>query len=138
MKTIEEIIREFDDFNLAVDEIGKFSKLTDSLFMHENPERALSAMYCVLERYPDEELGSPGPIVHAIEKCDGYERLLLESLMRQPATLTLWMLHRLIKYDPRIEYITALKGVITHPKVSDQNKEDAEVILSWVTCTSDE
>ncbi|MEC7840304.1 MAG: hypothetical protein VX777_09730 [Chlamydiota bacterium] len=138
MKTKEDIIHQFENFNLENHNIEIFRELTDDLFKNKNPESALAAMFGILERYPDEELGSPGPLVHAIEKCAGYEHMLFESLKRQPGTLTLWMLHRLIKYDPRKEYVDVLRSVIDHPKASEQTKEDAGVILSWVTCTSDE
>jgi len=137
-KNIEVIIDTLKDFNLENENyLEKLRKLTDELLAHPNPEQGLAAMFEILERYPDEELGSPGPLVHAIERCRGYEEALFTSLQRQPATLTVWMVQRLMKYDPRCQYVEALKGVIVHPKVSEQTREDAELILSWVSCTSD-
>lgn len=128
----DEIIERLEKFNLEGNYIERLGKITDAVLLNDYPETALPAMFDVLERYPEEELGSPGPLVHAIEKCRGYEEILLESLGRQPGTLTVWMLHRLIKYDPKPRYLETLRAVISHPKVSEQTKEDAQVILSWV------
>lgn len=128
----EELIEQLRSFSLEGDYLQRLSKLTDKILKEASPEEALQEMFGILERYPDEELGSPGPLVHAIEKCRGYEEELFKSLERQPGTLTVWMLHRLIKYDPKTRYIEVLREAIAHPGISDQTKEDAEVILSWV------
>ncbi len=132
----KEIIEQLQNFSLQDDYLQQLRTLTDKILKQPNPEEALDDMFGILERYPDEELGSPGPLVHAIEKCRGYEEVLFDSLKRQPGTLTVWMLHRLIKYDPKPRYVEALRGVIAHPSISEQTKEDAEVIFSWVKSTS--
>jgi len=131
-RDLEDIIDELNGFILEGDYTRKLSKLTDKLLQTTNPESALDAMFAILERYPEEELGSPGPLVHAIEKCRGYELALIDSVKRQPGTLSVWMLYRLIKYDPKAIYLEALQGILSHPKASEQTKEDAALILSWV------
>lgn len=128
----DELIEQLQKFSLQGDYLQQLRVLTDKILKQPKPEEALDDMFGILERYPDEELGSPGPLVHAIEKCQGYEEVLFDSLKRQPGTLTVWMLHRLIKYDPKPRYVEALREVIIHPSISEQTKEDAEVILSWV------
>ncbi|MEM1282278.1 MAG: hypothetical protein AAGG81_01850 [Chlamydiota bacterium] len=128
----KELELQLQEFSLEGDYLRRLGVLTDQILKQPNPEEALEGMFGILERYPDEELGSPGPLVHAIEKCSGYEEALFESLKRQPSTLTVWMLHRLIKYDPKPRYVEILRAVIRHPNISEQNKEDAEVVLSWI------
>lgn len=50
----------------------------------------------VLERSPlDDGFESFWSIVHFLEACEGYEPHLVESVLRNPAELTLTMLHRL-------------------------------------------
>jgi hypothetical protein len=132
----KQLIEKLQTFSLEGDYHERLRKLTDSVLEDPYPEEALVDMFGILECFPDEELGSPGSLVHAIEKCKGYEEELFESLKRQPGTLTVWMLHRLIKYDPKPFYVEALREVVIHPSISEQTKEDTEVILSWVKSTS--
>jgi len=128
---MEEIIEKLDNFSLKSNYLKRLRDLTDAVLATGRPEEALEAMLGILERYPEEELGSPGPLVRAIEKCRGYQESLLQSLEKQPGTLTLWMLYRLIKKEPESRYFQALEKIAAHPKASEQTKEDAEVILSW-------
>jgi hypothetical protein len=62
------------------------------------PRIAFRALFDLLERYPDADFGSPGPIVHFLEQFfrDGYEDQLIASVRRRPTSLTLWMLNRLV------------------------------------------
>ena len=39
----------------------------------------------VMERLPDVDLGSPGPLVHTLERLHGYENELMRSVRRQPS-----------------------------------------------------
>lgn len=131
-KSKEEILQSLEVYSLeGEDYMERLGRLTDDVLSLDHPEEALPQMFGILERYPDEELGSPGPLVHAIEKCRGYEEFLFDSLERQPGTLTVWMLHRLWLKDPKKIYIEMLEKVIVHPRASDLIKEDVDVILSW-------
>jgi len=44
------------------------------------PESAIQEMFRLMERMPDAELGSPGPLVHTLEAILGYETYLVDSL----------------------------------------------------------
>lgn len=127
----EKLVSDLQHFTLSGDYLQRLSKLTDLLLNEENKEEALPLLFGILERFPEEELGSPGPLVHAIEKCFGYEEILFESLERQPSTLSVWMVYRLMKYDANPLYREKLKKVLIHPKAGEQTKEDASLILSW-------
>jgi hypothetical protein len=50
----------------------------------------------IFERFPDADLGSPGPIVHALEKSpiDEHVELLASSLQRRATVMTVWMAER--------------------------------------------
>ena len=128
---ISGMIAQLELFCIEGDYLAQLRRLTDQILSCDHPEQALPAMLAVIERYPDEELGSPGPLVHAIEKCSGYEEALLVSVERCPASLTVWMIYRLYCKEPQSRYLNALKGVLTHPKASATVQEDAQIFLSW-------
>jgi hypothetical protein len=51
-----------------------------------------------MEDHPAVDFGSPGALVHFVERFygKGYEDLLVESIRRKPTAHTAWMLNRLI------------------------------------------
>jgi len=65
-------------------------------------------MIMIFERFPKADLGSPGPIVHALEKSpiDAHVELLAESIRRQATMMTVWMAQRCFR-----------------SKLSDQNRK---------------
>ena len=67
----------------------------------------------LMERHPLTDFGSPGPIVHFVERFykKGYEEELLLSLKRMPTLHTVWMLNRLIKTDQAEVYLDLLKDI---------------------------
>jgi hypothetical protein len=135
-RKLDEIIADFDLFCIEGDYIQRLSKLTDELLATSNPEKGLKAMLRILERFPEEELGSPGPLIYAIEHCKGYEIELLQSLKRQPTSLSIWLLYRLIQKKPEQEYVEVLQSLLIHPRSTEQMKEDIELILGWLGISS--
>jgi hypothetical protein len=85
-----------DDDDTAL--VEKLYDLTDSLQEVEDPERVYPSIFEFMENYPSAETGSPGPLVHFIERSfpGGYERLSMDSLRRKPASHTLQMANRLL------------------------------------------
>src|SRR5262245_27654729 len=59
----------------------------------EERRKAIPAMFALFERYPEAELGNPGPLVHTIEAMGGYENQLRMSIERCPSFYTLWMVN---------------------------------------------
>ena len=131
-RPISEIIAAFKEFTLEGNYLSALSQLTDELLTTNNPELGLDAMFSLLERYPDEEIGSPGPLIHAIEKCKGDEIKLCASIRRRPSTLAIWALYRLIEKDPQPLFIDVLKEAENNQEASEQIREDAALLLSWV------
>src|SRR5690349_16033760 len=91
------VVEQLDTFGVDPYEPENLVRLYD-LFrgFRELPDRAMPAMYSLLERFPDGEFGSPGPLVHELEHIPGFEGLLRASLERQPAMRTVWMVNRLL------------------------------------------
>jgi hypothetical protein len=97
-------------------------------------EGAIPAIFGVMERYPEVELGTPGPLVHELEALPGYETPLRESLSRQPAGLSIWMVNRLANATDGLEregWLAELRGVLDHANASPSLKEDALHFLAY-------
>lgn len=96
---------------------------------------AAPAMLSLIERFPDAELGSPGPLVHELEEIPGYEDLLMGSLQRQPEGLTVWMANRILNSElapnARTTWLTVLTDVMCHPNASESTKEVAAEFLEY-------
>jgi hypothetical protein len=86
-------------------------------------KRIVPAMFALMERYPDAELGTPGPLVHSIESLgsEWYEPLLIDSVRRQPVELNVWMVNRILNTNLKPEYrrrlLELMRSVPEHPKV---------------------
>jgi hypothetical protein len=60
-------------------------------------EPEIRALLAVFERFPDEDgYGVFWSILHCLEKCHGYEPLLVESAARAPVEFNLTMINRLL------------------------------------------
>lgn len=98
---------------------------------------AVPAILSLIERFPDAEVGSPGPLVHELEAIPGYEDLLMASLQRQPEGLTVWMANRILNSElspkARATWLAILTGVLRHPNASGVTKEVAAEFLQHQT-----
>src|SRR5437868_2568461 len=90
-------------------------------------EQAIPAIFELLERFPDAEFGSPGPLVHELEAIPGYELFLPESLHRQPTDLTVWMVNRILNSnvsdEQRNVWLAELRLVLEHPSARESTRE---------------
>jgi hypothetical protein len=63
-------------------------------------EKAIPAIFWLMETYPHADFGCPGPLVHALESLGvDYQGELQVSLRRRPTPLTLWMYNRIINAE---------------------------------------
>jgi hypothetical protein len=90
-----------------------------------------------MEANPDADFGSPGPLVHFVEEFQGhgYETALVESINRQAASHTVWMLNRVINgatdVKEKARLIEILSVASKHPFSSEQTKDRALLFLEW-------
>lgn len=87
----------------------------------------------LMERHPLTDFGSPGPIVHFVERFykKGYEKELLLSLKRMPTLHTVWMLNRLINGTDQAEvYLELLKEISENTSYDKEIREEALHFLS--------
>ena len=87
----------------------------------------------LMERHPLTDFGSPGPIVHFVERFykKGYEEELLLSLKRMPTLHTVWLLNRLINGTDQAEvYLELLKEISENASYNKEIREEALHFLS--------
>jgi hypothetical protein len=145
-RTIDQLItglaelkaEEFDYRTPGFDGNERLYELTNELMTLPQPERGIRALFDVMERMPDADLGSPGPLVHTLERMRGhYEDELVESIGRKPTPLAIWMVNRILNRtllpEQRQIYMDLLRGVSEHPAASDAAKREAQHFIQHQT-----
>ena len=126
------------DFDNEAEAVHKLYGLTDELMALPQPERAIPAMFDVMERMPDTEMGAPGPLVHALERMSGrYENELVESIKRKPTPLAIWMVNRILNgtrsREQRQFYMDLLRFAVDHPAAPESAKREAQHFIEYQT-----
>lgn len=129
---------DFDYANINAHGPERLVELTEALKSVPEPERAIPEMFRVMERLLDADLGSPGPLVHTMERWrGGYEHELVNSVRRCPSTLSVWMLNRILNTDltdhTRRMYMALLNEAATHPNASKDVRESAREFIEFQT-----
>ena len=94
---------------------------------------SVQSLLRLMERHPLTDFGSPGSIVHFVERFykKGYEEELLLSLKRMPTLHTVWMLNRLINGTDQAEvYLDLLKEISENASYDKEIREEALHFLS--------
>ena len=99
-------------------------EITEDLQERPDAFLAVGPILKILEANPDVDFGTPGPLVHFVEKFykQGYEELLVDSIKRCPTELTIWMLNRIIngsKGEQKAYFLQILKNVTTISTVNE-------------------
>jgi hypothetical protein len=105
-------------------------QVCDSLEKAQDRFDAVEAILKLMEKHPDADFGTPGPLVHFVETFykRGYEEKLLESLKRKPTPHTLWMLNRLINdanKKSKAKFVKVLDEVIARTDLDDETRQSA-------------
>jgi hypothetical protein len=134
---INDFISLLNTFEPSEDDTDNISRLYEMLRDFRSfPQRhrVAPAMLSLLERFPDADFGSPGPLVHELEAIPGYQPLLRGSLRRQPTGLTVWMVNRLLNTklpnDQRESWLAELRTAREHVRASEQARRYAEEFLA--------
>lgn len=128
IKEVEESIGK-DDFEVKMEDC--LMKLRANKIEFEAVEPLLRLM----ERHPLDDFGSPGAIVHFLERfyTNGYEELLITSFKRKPTMHTVWMLNRVINgSESPQEYISLMRAIGKRSDVDDTIKNSAQdFVATW-------
>jgi hypothetical protein len=127
---------DFDYNNIEARGWERLSELTDALIaLPEGREATIPELFSVMERMPDAGLGSPGPLVHTLEKLKGYEQELIRSVRRCPSLLSVWMVNRILNTDlptdTRKAYMSLLKETATRSDVATTIRDDARDFVEF-------
>lgn len=147
---LKKIISEFEalqprDFNLDYEGacgMETLDSLADELIANASPEIIAQTLLAFTERLsntteidPRFDLGTPGPIVHTLEKLPGYQQYLMESLARFPTPLTVWMVNRILnvseKNIDRERWLDVLRKISNDQNMSEITKRSAQKILNF-------
>jgi hypothetical protein len=107
------------------DEIGP---IADALEERKAGVETIDVILRFMEDNPNLEYGTPGPLVHFMEKFyrRGYEDALTASVLRRPMMHTIWMLNRLINgasdRTERQRLIDLLEKSLVHPLTDAETK----------------
>ena len=134
METLNSIIQKMEagmqdneDFeNIMMDCMGEIEE-------NYNQLDSVQPLLRLMERHPLTDFGSPGPIVHFVERFykKGYEEELLLSLKRMPTLHTVWMINRLINGTDQAEvYLDLLKEISENASYDKEIREEALHFLS--------
>lgn len=110
------------------DFMGELNSITNDLKDSHADINSVEPILRFMEENPALDFGSPGPLVHFVEKFyrAGYEAELLASLKRHPTSHTIWMLNRIINgtKDPnaRNSLAGALKAAGQHSLADDATR----------------
>lgn len=131
MTALEATIAALNAFVPADDgkDVARLYEIFDGVEKVKGRERAMRPMFEFLERFPDADVGTPGPLVHELEAIDGYQSLLRESLHRRPTPTTVHMVNRILNSsltkEERQSWLGELKAAAAHPAASSSAREEA-------------
>ena len=137
-RSVDDLLSELEAFRPTQDGADNVHRLNELLAGFDalpGCERVAPALLALLERHPQADFGTPGPLVHALESQPGYADLLAASLERQPTELTAWMANRLLNSklarEDRAAWLRRLTAVTTHPRATASVRDSAIRFLDF-------
>jgi hypothetical protein len=131
-RSVDDLLLELQAFapnGDGADNVHRLNELLADFPALPGCERVVPALLELMERYPQADFGTPGPLVHALEGQPGYPEQLAASLERQPTELGAWMANRLLNSrlprDERGAWLRRLTAVTSHPKAAAGVRDSA-------------
>ena len=118
---------DFEEGDPAATGMERLYRLCDELSAVCTTKEAAPVLFALAERLEEAYLGSPGPVVHALEQMSGYEPYLRESLLRKPTSVTVGMANRLAnarRWD-RESWVQIMETVAASPRARPEVRESA-------------
>jgi len=118
--------------SLNMDEL---ESVCEEIKAHAEGVKFLPNILAVLENNANVDFGSPGAIVHTVERYfrKGYELQLMESIQRAPTCHTVWMLNRVVNGvsgEEREQYVQMMKKIADNQNVDINVREAAKEFLN--------
>lgn len=135
MRPITSILHDIEQFQPTKE--GNWLALNDllqELWTEELPKEALSPLFQLLERFPnDESAGVLWGVLHGIEAYPEYETELVDSLQRHPTDLTVTMAGRIANSGQQLiagqPIASIYQSILNHAKANADTKENALAFL---------
>ena len=125
---LHDAITEDQEFELA-------DEIVDAMEASPQPFDLVAPILELIANHPEVDFGSPGELVHFVEKFyhQGYEDLLLESVLKSSTVHNIWMLHRCFNdNDPNlVRQIQTLVGELKKNKTLDSQVRSMIEDLTW-------
>ena len=89
-----------------------------------------------MQEHPDEDLGSPGPIVHVLERLevDSYLPDLLDSLATAATMYTIWLAERLLnRPEPgpeKAQILAAFRSLVASDSIDEDHTSQIKEALA--------
>lgn len=101
-----------------------------------------ASVFALFERFPGEDFGNPGPLVHMLEARGGYENELAISLARKPSIPAVTLVNRILNGElpnvDRAHWISVLHDVATSDTAEADVKDLAQELLEHQQENADE
>lgn len=96
----------------------------------------IPTIFRFFEKYPFEDCGAPGTLVHLIEHFyPSYRSILLDSLARTPSYNAILMINRILNSElgarERQEYLSTLQGILALPNINPALAEKARKLIEY-------
>ena len=125
---LHDAITEDQEFELA-------DEIVDAMEASPQPFDLVAPILELIANHREVDFGSQGELVHFVEKFyhQGYEDLLLESVLKSPTVHNIWMLHRCYNdNDPNlVRQIQTLVGELKKDKTLDSQVRSMIEDLTW-------
>lgn len=97
-RSVDDLLRDLRAFQPTgdgADNVHRLNELLAGFGSLSDCERIVPEFLALLERHPQADFGTPGPLATALECQPGYADQLAASLERQPTELGAWMAMRM-------------------------------------------
>lgn len=125
---LQDAITEYQEFELA-------DEIMDVMELYDQPFDLVAPILDFISKHPEVDFGAPGELVHFVERFyhQGYEELLMESVLKSPTVHNIWMLHRCYNdNDPNlVRKIQTLVGELKKDKTLDSQVRSMIEDLTW-------
>ena len=125
---LQDAITEDQEFELA-------DEIRNAMDFYDHPFDLVAPILDFISKYPEVDFGSPGYLVNFVERFyhQGYEELLMESVLKSPTVHNIWMLHRCCNdNDPNlVRQIQTLVGELKKDKTLDSQVRSMIEDLTW-------
>ena len=120
---------------IAALDLDQLERVCDAIESSGHEAEFRVGLLRILEAHPEAEFGTPGALVHTLERGfgSGYEAELMASLDRRPTWHTVWMLNRLIngtKGVERARYVERMSQLANEPAVDAAVRDRAVDFLT--------